>query len=278
MKLIGILGASLIGISSLLATETIDSYVLNFEKNRFSKNKRVELQKIDINLKKQMPQKGWYGYIIDIDVKMAGKDVKAKDVVFSNGELIAPELFDIKSGMALKDSMTPKLTTEYYDKDKLIAGNHKAKDKLVIFSDPLCPFCMDYVPDVINYVKRYENKIALYYYHFPLLRIHPASAPLSALMVKAKKDGIKDIELKVYKADWDEYFKSDEKNPNTVITAFNKEFKTSYTLNDIKIKEIGDELSTDMKMGDELMVQGTPTIFVNGEVDKSKLKYETLGK
>ena len=31
-------------------------------------------------------------------------------------------------------------------------------------------------------------------------------------------------------------------------------------------------------MGEEVMVQGTPTIFINGVKDTTKLKYETLGK
>jgi protein-disulfide isomerase len=31
-------------------------------------------------------------------------------------------------------------------------------------------------------------------------------------------------------------------------------------------------------MGDDVMVQGTPTIFINGVKDASKQKFETLGK
>lgn len=277
MKLISIIGATALMFGSLLASDTVDDNVLKFEKERFSKNKRVEINSVKINTKKDMPQKGWYGYIIDLDAKMAGKEIKAKDIVFSNGEIIAPELFDIKTGMALKDLMNPTLTKDYYDEKKLIAGNPKAKDKLVVFSDPLCPFCMDYVPDVINYVKEHKDSVALYYYHFPLLRIHPAAAPLSALMLAAKNDGMADVELKVYKADWDKYFESKETNAQKVIDGFNKEFNTSYTINDIKNKKIGDELSADISKGDNVMVQGTPTIFVNGEQDKSKLKYEMLG-
>ncbi len=159
-----------------------------------------------------MPQKGWYGYIIDLDAKMAGNDIKAKDIVFSNGDLIAPELFDIKTGMSLKDLMKPTLTKNYYDEKHLIAGNPNAKDKIVVFSDPLCPFCMDYIPDVISHVKRNKDSIALYYYHFPLLKLHPAAAALSKLMTVGKEKGIKDIELKVYRADWDKYFDSKEDN------------------------------------------------------------------
>jgi protein-disulfide isomerase len=33
----------------------------------------------------------------------------------------------------------------------------------------------------------------------------------------------------------------------------------------------------DVKVGEDMMIRGTPTIFVNGEKDNTKLKYETLG-
>lgn len=277
MKLIAILSVFLLMTSSLIANETLDNKILDFQKKRFSNNERVKITSLKINTKKAMPQKDWYGYIIDIDAKVGGKEINAKDIVFSNGQLVSSELFDLESGKSLKDLMTPKLTDEYYDEEKLIEGKHKAKNKIVVFSDPLCPFCMDFVPDVINYVKKHKN-IALYYYHFPLLNIHPASAPLTALMVVAKKDKIKDIESKVYEANWEEYFQENEKDPNKIINAFNKEFKTAYTLDSIKKDYVEKELSFDINMGNKVMVQGTPTIFINGEIDKSKIKYETLGE
>ena len=277
MKLIKIFTVSTLLLSVLVASDNMDSNVIKFEKERFSKNKRIKINDVKVNSKKKMPQKDWYGYIIDIDASMGGNNVKAKDVVFSNGELIAPELFDIKTGMPLKDLMNPELTDKYYDKTKLIAGNHNAKDKIVIFSDPLCPFCMDYVPDVINHVNKNSKDIALYYYHFPLLRIHPAAGTLVKLMNVAKENGIKEIELKVYAADWDKYFTSKEKNAQKIIDGFNKEFKTSFTLEQVNSKKNSEEISIDVNLGEEAMVQGTPTIFINGKQDKSKLKYEILG-
>lgn len=261
-----------------LSADKIEDQILEFEKKRFSQNPRVEVDDLSIFMKKELAQKGWYGFIVDIKATMAGNKVNAKDIVFSNGEVISSELFDLKTGKSLKDVMTPKLTEKYYDKKRLIAGNHNAKDKIVVFSDPLCPFCMDYVPDVIKHVKKYEDKIALYYYHFPLLAIHPAAAPLVKLMAKAKNDGIKDIEQKVYSVFWDEKFSSKVKDETIVIDAFNKVFKTSYTKEDINSKKINEEIFEDVSMGENVLVQGTPTVFINGEQDKSKLKYEELGK
>ena len=277
MKLIKIATVSALLCGTLFATDSIDDNVLKFEKDRFSQNKRIKVKNVKVNTKKELPQAGWYGYVIDIDASMGGNDVKAKDIVFSNGEIIAPELFDIKTGMPLKDLMNPTLTEKYYDKDKLIAGNIDAKNKIVIFSDPLCPFCMDYVPDVITHVKKNPKEIALYYYHFPLLRIHPASGTLVRLMNVARAKGIKDIELKVYAADWDKYFTEKEKNAQKIIDGFNKEFKTSFNLIDVNNEKNNAKVFEDVSMGEEAMVQGTPTVFVNGEQDKSKLKYEILG-
>lgn len=264
--------------SSSILANSIDDKVIDFEKKRFSQNKNIKIKSVSINMKKEMPQKGWYGYIIDLNATIAGNEIRAKDIVFASKDLITPELFDINSSKSLKDLLTPKLTKEYYDKSKLIAGNHNAKDKIVIFSDPLCPFCMDYVPDIIEFVNKNSNDIALYYYHYPILRAHPAASVLIKLMNVAKEKNIKDIELKVYNADWDEYFSSKEKSAKKILEAFNKELNTSIELKDINNKKANDEIKKDIQMAEDVMVSGTPTIFINGEIDKTKIKYETLGK
>jgi len=260
-----------------LNASSIDDKVLSFEKNRFSKNKRIEVQNISINMKKELSLKGWTGYILDIEALMGGKSVKAKDIVFTDSNVITGELFDINTNSSFKDIMTPTLSTKYYDKSKLIAGTHGAKDKIVVFSDPVCPFCIDFVPDIIEYVNKRADKIALYYYHFPLVRIHPAALTLSKLMILAKEKGIEDIEYKVYKTDWDKYFTSKQKGERKILDAFNKEFKTTFTLAQIIEEKLNKEIMHDMNMGEDVLVQGTPTIFINGEQDKTKLKYETLG-
>lgn len=272
-----ILFISLFLITSISAN-SIDDKILEFEKNRFSNNKRVEIKNLSINFKKSLPVKNWYGYIIDIDAKIADKNVKAKDIVFSDGTVVSPDLFDIKTGNSLKEMMTLPLTSKYYDKKRLIAGNHNAKDKIVIFSDPLCPFCLDYVPDIIKFVNKNSQDIALYYYHFPLLQIHKAANALSKAMLVASNKGVKDVTLKVYEADFDPYFNSNETDEKKILNAFNKVLKTNIKLDEIQSKEIQKEIETDILMGEYVMVEGTPTIFVNGEQDKTKNKYKQLGR
>ncbi|SKB42919.1 DsbA family protein [Malaciobacter marinus] len=265
-------------LTTTISANSIDDKILEFEKNRFSNNKRVEIKNLSINFKKSLPVKNWYGYIIDIDAKIADKNVKAKDIVFSNGTVVSPDLFDIKTGNSLKEMMTLPLTSKYYDKKRLIAGNHDAKDKIVIFSDPLCPFCLDYVPDIIKFVNKNSQNIALYYYHFPLLQIHKAANALSKAMLVASNKGVKDVTLKVYEADFDPYFNSNETDEKKILNAFNKVLKTNIKLDEIQSKEIQKEIETDILMGEYVMVEGTPTIFVNGEQDKTKNKYKQLGR
>lgn len=271
--------SKLLTLSTLLATALVanDKNVIEFEKNRISQNPNVKVEEITINTKKELPISGWNGYILDVKAKVGKKDVNAKDIVFSDGRYIALDLIDSKNGKSLKDLVTPNLTSKYYDKSKLIAGNHNAKDKIVVFSDPLCPFCMDYIPDVINHVNKNADSIALYYYHFPLLRLHPAAGPLSKIMDVAKHKGMKDVELKTYKADWDKYFTSKTTDEKKILEAFNSEFKTDIKLSEIQDKKVQDLIKNDMKMGEDVMVQGTPTIFVNGVKDTMKVKFLELG-
>ncbi|MCB9096419.1 MAG: thioredoxin domain-containing protein [Aliarcobacter sp.] len=272
--------SKLLSLSVLLSVSLFasDDVVIEFEKKRVSSNPNIKVNDIKINTKKELALSGWNGYILDVEANIQGKDIKVKDILFSDGKFIALELLDAKTGKSLKDLMTPNLTANYYNKSKLIAGNHNAKDKIVIFSDPLCPFCMDYVPEVIKHVNKNSDSIALYYYHFPLLGLHPAAAPLSKLIEVARHKGIKDAELKAYKIDWEPHFSSKSTDEKKILEAFNKELKTDIKLEEITSKEINEALQKDILMGEDVMVQGTPTIFINGVKDATREKYETLGK
>lgn len=264
-------------LSTTLFANSSDQNIIEFEKKRISQNPSVSVQEITINTKKELPLEGWHGYILDVKAKIQNKEINAKDIIFSNGKYIAMDLINSENGKSLKDLVTPNLTEVYYDKSKLIAGNHNAKDKVVVFSDPLCPFCMEYIPDVINYVNKNKDSIALYYYNFPLLRLHPAAQTLSKISEVAKEKGLKDVELKVYTTDWKAYFQSDSKDDKVILDGFNKVFKTNITLEEISKKQIEDIILKDIKMGEDVMVQGTPTIFINGVKDTSKTKIQTLG-
>lgn len=274
--------AILLMISILLASsasaDPIDTKILNFEKKRLSKNKRIKIKDISIHIKKKLGINGWYGYVFNVKAEISGKTVEAKDIIFTNGSVVAPELNDIYTGKSYKSILNPKLDAKYYNQKHLIAGKSNAKHKLVIFSDPLCPFCIEYVPEVIKDVKANPDKLALYYYHFPLLSIHPAADIVTKAMHVANEKGLKDVELKVYTAEFENDFDSKEKDKNKILKAINKKLGTKITLDEIMDARVAAAINKDVKMGEDVLVQGTPTIFVDGKIDKSRYKYDKLIK
>ncbi|QKJ27818.1 DsbA family protein [Aliarcobacter cibarius] len=272
--------STLFAISTLLGTALFanDNLVLDYEKKRVSQNPNVKVKDIKINTKKELALAGWTGYILDIDAVVQGKEIKAKDFLFTNGTHIAPELIDMKTMQSLKDSLFPNLTEKYYNKSNFIAGNEKAKNKIVLFSDPLCPFCMDYIPTVIAEVNKNKENIALYYYAFPLTQIHPASLPLSKIIEVAHNKGVADIITKAYTADWSKYFDEKDTDEAKILEAFNKEFGTNIKIEELNKKELNDKIAKDISMGDDVMVSGTPTIYVNGVKENPKFNFDTLGK
>lgn len=269
-----------LALGTLLATSLFanDNLVIEYEKKRVSQNPNIKIKDIKINTKKELSIAGWTGYILDINASVQGKDIQAKDFLFTNGTHIAPELIDIKTMQSMKDVIVPNLTDKYYKKDNLIAGNEKAKNKVVLFSDPLCPFCMDYIPTVIAEVNKNKENIALYYYAFPLTQIHPASLPLSKLIDIAHSKGVVDVITKAYTIDWSKHFDEKSTDEAKILEAFNKELGTDIKIEELNKKELNTKIEKDVAMADDVLVSGTPTIYVNGTKESPKFNFDTLGK
>ncbi|WP_026803125.1 thioredoxin domain-containing protein [Aliarcobacter lanthieri] len=255
-----------------------DNSVIDFEKKRVAQNPNVKVKNIKVFYKKELELKDWNGYILELDATIQDKNMKVKDILFSDGKVIATDLYDITTGKSLKDTVTPTLSDKYYQKSKLIAGNEKAKNKIVVFSDPLCPFCTQYIPEVIDFVNKNSDQIALYYYSFPLTHIHQASVPLSKLIDIAKVKNGNDILMKVYTTDWAKYFEPNSTDETIILEAFNKELGLDIKIEELNKKEINSIIEKDIAMGEDVLVSGTPTIYVNGEKDTTREKYKSLGK
>lgn len=253
-----------------------DNLVIDFEKKRVAQNPNIKVKNIKVFYKKELETKGWYGYILDLDATIQDKNMSVKDTLFSDGKVVATDLFDLKTGKSLKDSITPTLSSNYYDKSKLIAGNEKAKDKIVVFSDPLCPFCMMYVPEVIEYVNKNSQNLALYYYAYPLTHIHPASTTLSKLIELVKQQKGQDMVLKAYQIDWTKHFAVSSTDDKEILEAFNSQMGTAIKLDELKA--MTKVLEKEISMGENALVSGTPTIYVNGEKDSTRELYKNIIK
>lgn len=263
--------------TSLYASKQIDESILKYEKRKIAsilKRQKIELNDVTIALKKDLNYDKWYGYVFDLTFTVKGKQLTQKDTLFTNGDLITPELIDAKTKRSFKDMMYPKLGKEFFNKENLIAGNPNAKHTLVLFSDPLCPICLDEVPFIIKKVMDNPDKIALYYYNLPL-QMHPTAKTLSKASMIAHKMGIKDIEYKLYNKNfgniYDAYSMADHQ---VALDHFNKAFGTNITMAQINDPKLEQKLQHEMMMSEKAFVGGTPTLFLDGEIDKSRMKYE----
>ncbi len=240
--------------------------VIAYEKKRLSKNTYIEVLGLKLNNARDLKHNNWFVYSFDVRFKnkSTNETNNAKDILFSDGKVITSELFDIKTNKNLKDKLHPPLSKKYYDDKRRIVGAKNAKTKIVVFSDPLCPYCKGLNPDLIRYAKKHKN-IAVYYFHFPLTQLHKASYFISQIMARANKDGMKDVEYKIYTANFNKYFLPDEKDKEKILKSVNKALGTKYTIKQVYTKQTKAMVDEDIKMGNQVDVGGTPTVFINGE-------------
>ncbi|SFV66850.1 Secreted protein, suppressor for copper-sensitivity ScsC [hydrothermal vent metagenome] len=260
-------------LSSFVYASSISDKVADFLDDKFMENPRlksIDVQVADVVPLKQL--KGWNAYIVDVKGSLKAQPkrvIKQRMIWFSDGNVITKELIDLQSGLSLIDFVKPSFKTEYYHKENLIFGDVHAKHKVAIFSDPLCPFCRGFVPGALSYMKKYPKRFAVYYYHFPLERLHPASGPLVKAAAAAELQGYKDVVEKLYKVQ----INPREKNVKKIIEAFNKAEGTHLVLKDLDTPAVTKQINHDRELANALMVAGTPTVYLDGKVDNTKKKY-----
>ncbi len=250
-----------------------DEDIIQFEKKRISLTTSLDVKDITIFHRQKLDVSGWNVYVLSLNLKNEQREFETKDILFSDGKVITTELFDPKTSRSYKDKIEIKLPQSIYADSHLIAGNKAAKHKVALFSDPLCPYCIEYVPEIIKFAQQNPDTIALYYFHFPLVNIHPTSMIIAQGMIKLHKDGkIDNIEIKTYQANFD----SSETDNQKVLDVFNKALNTSLTMADISEQAVVDMLQNDMKIASDSLISGTPTIYIDGKIDKTRVLYKTL--
>ena len=263
--------------STLIYAKTTEEKVINFINKAISTGKNFKYKKSEIIHEEIVPaNKNWKAYFVKIDLYVPAKkkNISVKDIIFSDGKLISKDFININTGGSIKDSFSFPASPDLYDDEHLLMGSKNAKNKLILFSDPQCPFCMEYVPELIRWMRKHEKNFALYYYYFPL-RIHPASKTLVKAELAAEKlYKIKDLTYKVYT----ELFDFDKTDEASVLKAFNKVFKTNLTSAQINSKDILERLNNDTRVANNMMIHGTPTLYVNGKKDSTRSLYKKLAK
>ncbi len=263
-------------LSSFVHASTTGTKIEKYLDNEYGDNPRINSLKIKVIEENKLPNlKGWSSYIVAIEATLKAKPkelIKQKMIWFSNGTVITKELTRLDNGETYADIVKPKFQKEYYTKENLVYGKADAKHRVVIFSDPLCPFCKDFAPAALKFMKRYPNKFAVYYFHYPILRIHPASGIIIRAAVVAESKGIKDVSINMYKVKVDPR----EKDVAKILTAFNKVVGSNVTQKEIKDPSVSAQIKHDDEIARNVFVGGTPTIYLDDKIDKTRMKYKTV--
>ncbi len=262
--------------TAVVSAQGVDkAALLKYVKGDLVRNPQVKVEDLEIIEKKQEKSlPGWDVYLTVMKLKFQGKELKIPETIFVNGDLVTGRLYNLKEGKQYRDLIRPNVPDSMYDDAHLLYGNKDATHKIIVFSDPMCPFCRQTVPGLLKAAKEHPDKIALYYYHLPLLQIHPVSGILTRIMHVAQKKGKKEALEKFY----DLKIGFRETNTTKVLQAVQKHTGLSVSQEEIDAKEVKEAIKHDEDAASRLMVKGTPTIYIDGKWDKNRDGYKKLIK
>ena len=277
MSLMSKLLISTIAATLALSANSVPSekQLLKYIKTAVVKNPKVKINAVNIvESKKDARLPGWSILFTVMDLNYQKKDIQAPEMMFVKDGLITGNLLDLKTGSNYRDIIKPSVPFNFYDEAHLLFGNKDAKHKVLIFSDPQCPFCQDIVPDIFKASRENPTKIAVYYYHLPLLRIHPVSDILTRVMHVAQHEGKADIVEKLYSLKID----AKETDMTKILAAVKSHAAYDVSAAQVNAKEVKEAVKKDAKAANRMMVSGTPTIYIDGEWDKMRDGYKKLIK
>jgi thioredoxin-related protein len=271
-KLLSLAVITTLTISAGTDVDDVKDYV----QKHMIKNKQVKVTSVDIISSKTLDEpKGWEVFFLNIHANVKKSDtvydkVTVPETLFVKDGYTVPTLINLETGEDYKSILKPELSKDIYDEKHLVAGNKDAKHKIVVFSDPQCPFCQTKVPEIYKAVIENPETFALYYFHFPLLRIHPVSDIITRAMLVEQNKGNAAKAMEFYSLK----VNPREVNATKVLAMLNKKYSVSITEKEINTEEVSKEILFDKEMATKSMVSGTPTVYVDGKWDPSRNRYK----
>jgi len=267
-------------MSTLIATITLSANatpenkkLVKYIKRNIVKNPQVTVKGVTVletKTHKDLP--GWTVLLTTMDLEYQKKEIHAPETMFVKDGLITGHLVNLKTGNDYRADIKPTVPEKMYNDAHRLFGNKDAAHKVLIFSDPQCPFCQEVIPEIFKAAKEHPTKLAVYYYHLPLLRIHPVSGVLTRVMHVAQNEGKMDMIEKIYSLK----INPRETNATKILDAVKKHANYSVTQKQIDEKEVKEALKADELAAGKMMVSGTPTIYIDGEWDKMRNGYKEL--
>jgi protein-disulfide isomerase len=141
-----------------------------------------------------------------------------------------------------------------------ILGDAKAPVTVVLFTDLQCPYCAQMVPVLKNLQAEHPRTLRISFRHFPLVSIHDKAMDGHLALWAAGRQGRL----------WDYYFKmapSFRVLTDSVLVASAKELDLDMAAfeADRHSEAARKSVESDMKLGESVGVQGTPSLYLEGK-------------
>ena len=151
-----------------------------------------------------------------------------------------------------------------------VLGPQAARITIVEFSDFQCPYCAAAVPQINAILKAYPSQVKLIFKQFPL-EIHSQADLAAAAAVAAQKQG-------KFWALHDAMFanRNDLSRTNLLLLAKQAGLDMKRFETDIDSTEVRETVVRDVQDGNRAGVEGTPTIFINGQRYNGPITMDTL--
>jgi len=264
---------SLLILSAVSLFGVSDEEIQKFVEKNVASNPGLTLGSVTVTGRQPVPgMPDWQAVMLKIQATVTRggnkQEISAADMLFTKGEYIASDLIHVEKG-SLKQSMKGTMEPQDYKTDRIISGTvgPKTRYRIAVFSDPQCPFCLDYVPGVIELAKKHPDTIVLYYYHFPLATLHPNATTIVRAALALEAQGRKGVVEKMYNVEFSEKGGDEAK----VLAEFNKLMGSKLKPSDLHTKAIDRHLKEDQELAERLLVRGTPTFFVNGVAGREEI-------
>ncbi|HET6413406.1 MAG TPA: thioredoxin domain-containing protein [Anaeromyxobacter sp.] len=154
--------------------------------------------------------------------------------------------------------------------DDPVRGNVRAPVTVVLFSDFQCPFCGRIEPTLVEVQKAYGDKVKLVWKHQPL-PMHPQAEPAAVAAEAAREQG-KFWEMH------DKLFQNQQALSPQVYAQFAKEIGLDMQKFEASLQSGRGKarIQEDEAVAGRIGVNGTPTLFVNGERVVGAVPFDTI--
>ena len=155
-----------------------------------------------------------------------------------------------------------------------INGNPEASVSLIEYSDFQCSACIIYYSNTKRLIEEFADDIQIIFRHYPLPSIHP-QAELAAQAAEAAGQQNKFWEMHNMLFDNQQSWSGNSKAKDTFISyAQQLGLDIEKFTNDLEHKDIKNAIRDDKISGDQALIEGTPTFFLNGKKINNPRSYD----